>query len=261
MDTVVWQSIVIALMLVVGFGVASFRLATQPWPTYPVLVKVRSGSVALFAFRIAAFVLFVTVLVIGIVRTNWFDLVYYTYWNFTLQTMYLGAAIYDQWTRWAPSTGDETFLPLQAKSTAPLSAHRLLNTVFDVCLTTSVLVTLVFWLVLYNPTTAVWTTYVVHAVNLVLLLVEFALNEHLVQRHHMKFVVMWPALYGAITWFGHATYLHGFWPYDLLDVAKPYAPLKWLAISLGHAACFGLALLLSHLKLRYMGASGFQPIQ
>ncbi|RQM24896.1 hypothetical protein B5M09_000064 [Aphanomyces astaci] len=227
-------------MLAAGFGVSAFRLFTIPRVTYRVQVPLPSKSIPLLVFRIATFSFFVVVLLLRLAESNLDDLFYYTYWNFTIQIIYLGWAIVYQVQIW--------FQP------SPTHANGALNAAFDVVLTSCAVVCTVYWLVLYNPAHVTpWTTYVVHGVNLGLLSVEFAFNEHLVQRYNLKFVVMWPALYGSVTWITMATGLNDLWPYALLDVTQPLAPLKWFGIVAGHAVFFGLVLLLSSLKFRVVG--------
>ncbi|KAF0688228.1 Aste57867_20098 [Aphanomyces stellatus] len=241
MNAVVWQSIVIGLMLAIGFSVGVFRFFTQPRPSYSILVKTHDASIPLLVVRAAAISLFLAVLILRLDLSDFFDLAYYTYWNFTLQTIYFVAAVVAQVRTWhgRPS----------------LQANQPLNALFDVCFASCILVVLVYWFVLYDPTVPLlWTTCVVHGANLVFLVVDFCLNDHLVQRINFKFVIMWPAIYGAVTWIGNATYLHGFWPYKLLDVSANLAPLKWLGILVGHAFGFGVALLLSAWKKRVAAA-------
>ncbi|RHY28933.1 hypothetical protein DYB32_005588 [Aphanomyces invadans] len=227
-------------MLATGFGVSAYRLFTIPREPYRVQVPQVPKNIPLLVFRIAIFSFFLVVFLIRMAQTNLDDLFYYTYWNFTIQTIYVGWAIVYQIQIW--------FQP------KPVHANGWLNATFDVAFTSCAVVVSVYWFVLYKPTAIVpWTTYVVHGVNLILLLIEFAFNEHLVQRNNMKFVIMWPALYGSVTWITMATGLNDKWPYDLLDVTKPYAPLKWFGIVFSHAVFFGAVLLLSLLKVRIVG--------
>ncbi|CAK4072504.1 unnamed protein product [Aphanomyces euteiches] len=240
-EAVVWQSIVIAAMLAIGFGVAAFRLATIPRPNYAILVKLYPKSVLLLLLRILTLLLFVAVFVVSLNRSNFHDMVYYTYWNFTIQTIYVLAAIIHQLATWSQPR--------------PVHANQVLNVLWDVAFPSCILVVGVYWGVLYTPAKVIpWTTYVVHGGNLGLLFLEFAFNEYLIQRNNLKFVVMWPALYGAVTWITMATGLNSVWPYDLLDVSKPLAPLKWFGIVAGHVVAFGVALLLSSAKLRLVPA-------
>ncbi|KAF0688226.1 Aste57867_20096 [Aphanomyces stellatus] len=241
MQLAVWQSLVIALMLFVGLAGTTFRLLTQPRPAYKFLVRMHRQSTPLLVFRLVAFSLFLIVFLSSMHTSSWHDLVYYTYWTFALETFYWGAAIINQVHCWFTHV-DTVSQPL--------------NALFDVCFTVVLVVAAVFWGVLYNPatTTLAWTTYVVHGVNVVAFVVEFAWNDLLVQGRNLQFVVMWPAIYGAATMVGYNTYLHGTWPYALLDVSKPQAPLKWLGIIVGHVVVFGLVCLFSMAKRRLVPA-------
>ncbi|RHY73544.1 hypothetical protein DYB30_006740 [Aphanomyces astaci] len=227
-----------------------YRIVAYPVEPGPhnVQIAFNPSNVWLLSFRCATFVFFVVVWILQVQSSNWFELVYYTYWNFTLQTIYFGAAIVDQMRRWSrpPTLTDRYY------------ANRPLNTLFDVVFASLILVALVYWIFIFNTAKHIeWPTYVVHLVNVVLVVVEFAFNEHLAQRTSLKYVVLWPAIFASVAWIGHATYTRGFWPYNIMSLDNPYAPLVWLGIGVAHVVCFGFVLLLSYFKARWVG--GEQP--
>ncbi|KAF0688233.1 Aste57867_20103 [Aphanomyces stellatus] len=232
-------------LLVLGIGLSCiilgvvFRIYIQPTPEYLVGVRQYSKSIPLLLFRVAVLGFFVAVWVLEISTTDWFDLVYYTWWNFSLQIVYFTLAIVDQAKHWHQ---------------ARCYANHALNTLFDVCFTSCFLVALVYWILLFNPSNHLeWFVYVVHLVNVFVLLLDFGANDHVVQRTSLKYVVLWPTLYSILTWIGNSSYLDGFWPYNLMDLSKSLAPLIWFGIILAHVGCFGGVLLLSKLKLRCVG--------
>ncbi|CAK5170120.1 unnamed protein product [Aphanomyces euteiches] len=234
-DPNLWKELVCGIGLGLIVIVCAVRIYIEARPDYLVAVEVRPSNIKLLLYRVAVLAFFVVVWIIRINSSNWFNLNYYTYWNFTLQIVYLSAVIVYQARHWA---------------NIQVNAARGLNILHDVMLSSCFLVTLVFWILLFDPKKppSDFATYIVHLANLVLLLIEFAANEFVVQRSSLKYLVLWPTLYSILTWIGNVTYLDGFWPYDLMDLNKSLAPVIWFGIILAHVVCFCIALLLSKLK-------------
>ncbi|RQM24898.1 hypothetical protein B5M09_000062 [Aphanomyces astaci] len=243
-----WKEIVLGIGLALVGVICTYRIYKHPRNSpHDLQVPFRAANWWLMLFRIASCSFFVVVWSVQMHSTNWFNLVYYTYWNFTLQTIYFGAAIVDQVRRWIRSNDAN-------------HANWPLNTLFDVAMTSSLLVGLVYWCLLYDPSKPTeWATYIVHLANIGMLLIEFAFNEYLAQRTSLKFVILWPALFASLSWIGNATFNKGFWPYDLISLDKSMAPLIWFGIGIGHAICFGIVLLLSYAKSRWMVAATPRP--
>ncbi|ETV95500.1 hypothetical protein H310_10969 [Aphanomyces invadans] len=231
-----WKELVIGIGLAIIGVVCLVRIYKQP-PTHGLLqVPFNPKNAWLLAFRIAMWSFFLVVWIIQIDSSHWFDLVYYTYWNFSLQTIYFGLAVFDQVRRWTRPTNQ---------------ANGYLNTLFDVAITSCFLVALVYWILLYSPSKPTeWATWIVHLANVVIFVIEFTVNEHLIQRSSLKFVILWPALFSSLAWIGNVTFNEGFWPYNLMSMDKSIAPVIWFGIGLGHVVCFGIVLLMSAAKRR-----------
>ncbi|KAF0688229.1 Aste57867_20099 [Aphanomyces stellatus] len=242
--TLHWNSIACAVGLSIVIAFCGFRIHTQPKNTAGAAIVLQTNpqakpSIPLVAFRVAALSLFAYVWLLEIVA-DIANLKYYTIWNFSAQTLYLGYAVVHQILLWShPAEELEHH-------------HRVLNVIFDVIFTTVFVVALVYWTILYNPSDIVeWTTYVVHLANVFVFAVEFCVNEHLVQPASLPFLALWPTLYSLVTWVGVNTYLDGSWPYGVMDLTKPMAPLYWFGIIFGHVICFGFVSILSQFKRTY----------
>ncbi|KAF0688231.1 Aste57867_20101 [Aphanomyces stellatus] len=212
-------------------------------------------SLWLLGFRVVALTLFVTALIKQILDSTTSKYVFYTIWNFTAQILFFTLSIF------------HTVVLLRSSNpTHPTHAHgltrRFLNVLFDVTFATAFVVVLVFWGIVYKPATTHldWTTAIVHLANLVLFLIEFALNDHVTQLTSLPFAILWPTVYCSLTWVGYFTYLDGWWPYDAMDLAKPHAPFVWFGIILAHVIFFGLTLLLSHVKRTYLSKHEYAPV-
>ncbi|KAF0688230.1 Aste57867_20100 [Aphanomyces stellatus] len=202
----------------------------------------------LLAFRITILALFITTLIKQIVDSPISKYVFYTIWNFTTQIAFLVFSILHSLVHLCSSKS----IPSNHDPNHDGIYRRFLNVLFDVTFATAFVVVLVFWGIVYKPATTHldWTTAIVHLANLVLYVIEFALNDHVTQLTSLPFAILWPTVYCSLTWVGYFTYLDGWWPYDAMDLAKPHAPFVWFGIILAHVIYFGLTLLLSHSKRR-----------
>eukprot|EP00262_Sarcandra_glabra_P013427 TRINITY_DN3715_c0_g1_i2.p1 TRINITY_DN3715_c0_g1~~TRINITY_DN3715_c0_g1_i2.p1 ORF type:complete len:342 (-),score=12.44 TRINITY_DN3715_c0_g1_i2:264-1289(-) len=86
-----------------------------------------------------------------------------------------------------------------------------------------------------------------HALNLVFLLLDTALNSLPFPWFRMSYFVLWSCLYVIFQWVLHAC---GFswWPYPFLELDTPWAPLWYFCLALIHIPCYGLYYLVAKTK-------------
>jgi hypothetical protein len=88
-----------------------------------------------------------------------------------------------------------------------------------------------------------------HAVNLVLLTIEFALNSLRFPWFRLSYFILWSSAYCFLQWTVHTTGITNWWPYPFMNVDSPYAPAWYSAIIFFHAICAVICLLLALVKL------------
>lgn len=127
--------------------------------------------------------------------------------------------------------------------------------VFQTVLPAAVLTDLVYWGLLipvFLPANF-YHSFVdinMHAVNLVLLLIEFALNSLRFPWFRISYLILWSAAYCFLQWGVHSTGVTRWWPYPFMNVDTPYAPAWYLAIIFFHGVGAALCLLLALFKRR-----------
>ncbi|KAF0720330.1 Aste57867_385 [Aphanomyces stellatus] len=233
-----WQSYLVGLAMTAAAILAVVALRRFPFPADATIAP--EPSVFLLAFRAALVVLYcVSLAGFSGLPTTW---VFYTIWNFALQTFYFARAVKYQWCH---------------NDTLPLSREgRSLAILFDVCFSVSFLVSAAFWIFRHDvlpsgPAIVLdWNTCLQHAGNTVFLIVEFSFNGHCVRVSSLGYVVLLPLVYGIVSWIGHETWRKGYWAYAFLDMADPFSPLWYLGVCLAHAAILVGAIQLSKLKWR-----------
>lgn len=125
--------------------------------------------------------------------------------------------------------------------------------VFQTVLPAAVLTDLVYWgllIPLFLPS-HFYHSFVdinMHAVNLVLLTIEFALNSLRFPWFRISYFILWSSAYCFMQWTVHSTGITRFWPYPFMNVDTPYAPAWYLAIIFFHGICAALCLLLALAK-------------
>ncbi len=82
-----------------------------------------------------------------------------------------------------------------------------------------------------------FTSYTQHGGNAGLMLVEFGLNAIPIHGYMLGYVGLWSALFTvwAVLWH----HLTGLWLYPFLNWTKPWAPIAYVGLFLGHWAFFG----------------------
>ncbi|RHZ19428.1 hypothetical protein DYB37_009819 [Aphanomyces astaci] len=179
-------------------------------------------------FHFSALVYFLVVASADLKQTNGSCLLYYTFWNFMLQTVYWVWALVD-----------------------PKRTSRARSMFLDLLLPTSMATVVVVWTILYplmGDELQNWISWTQHGGNLALLLIEFVCSDvRSVPLGTGALVGLWATTYATFAWVVHSFY--NVWLYPFLDVDQPMAPLWYLGLLALHIAFFGLVVLLAAIKV------------
>lgn len=170
------------------------------------------------------------------------NLAKFTVWNYHLQTIFwlISATasvryVTQQRQRVGLSQQEETSIP-SAEEPCTTPSRRCGDSFLElaqplllaVCVPTSVLVSVVFWLVLVPGSASAgvamsdvlhFTSYNMHAVNTLTILVEFGLNRLLVPPQQLLFYLLWATLYVFFQWAVHPLTQQWAYPFLALDPA------------------------------------------
>ncbi|KAF7824028.1 uncharacterized protein G2W53_022172 [Senna tora] len=129
----------------------------------------------------------------------------------------------------------------------------------EVCAGAVVLTDCVFWLVIYPFLTAKdfrldFLIICMHTVNVVFLLGDTALNCLRFPMFRFGYFVLWTIIFVLFQWIIHAC-VPLWWPYPLLKLASPYAPLWYLAVGVLHIPCYAVYALVMRLKHMWLSRS------
>lgn len=282
-----WETIVVAMEIVAALGTSLFLLyrkaksdrslpavsasnynSSSPHHFGSPITQPRGfwSLNALLYFRVVALAFYVVVQLYDIYRTRLICLIFYTSWNFIAQGVYFGIAVARtlQARRLQGSRRGYTPLLDENSNTAAEAAvvrhpHRgwfRLELALDVCLATSILISVVVWTILYPYAVKMhypekilnWVSYCQHALNLVFLQVDFLSTRHTVSFHALPLLIAWPSMYSVFTWFLHGTVAKGFWPYPFMEVNTPYAPLWYAGLLLAHVVGLAMVYIISRCK-------------
>jgi hypothetical protein len=202
----------------------------------------------LFAFRLSVFLWSASV-VIGLVcrakpSRRLPQLVYYTNWNYLLQLVWWGSA--------SLISGCALL-----DSEAPRRLRLVASVIFSIALPAALLVTAVLWGVLFpydyshgNAREELnFDSYNEHAINTVLLLLEFGSNRLLIRDDSIGWLFIWLLSYSAFAIAAHPWLPgDGKWPYFFMAMNTWLALMWYSVLSLLHLIAFGLAHGLSRLK-------------
>ncbi|KAF0709636.1 Aste57867_5861 [Aphanomyces stellatus] len=179
-------------------------------------------------FHLSALVFFVIIAIADIEHSHGSCFLYYTFWNFIIQTAYWIWALID-----------------------PKRMSRARCALLDVILPTCMAMTIVVWTILYPiygkelMTLVSWTQ---HGGNLVLFLIEFVCSDvRFVPWNTCALVAAWSTLYAIFGWVVHS--ITGTWMYPFLAVDDPSAPLWYFCLLTLHLACFGIVGVLAAVKV------------
>jgi hypothetical protein len=200
---------------------------SSPLPTFKVL----------FLFRIFCIAFFSTVFVSGLYLSSGNSLVYYTVWTFLMQGAYFVWAAMHQ----------RRSIPIAHMPT--LQQNRWLDILLDVSISTSVLVTIVYWALLYpRKKDFTWLETLTHGVNCFFLWVEFVLKRHIVQGSSWPILMLCPTIFGGFTWLRIHTSSNARWPYRFLDISNQYSVAWYIGMLIAHLFVFGIVYSASRLQ-------------
>ena len=181
------------------------------------------------------------------------DLLFFTIWNYYLQSVYWVFALVSSVAE-LRGWGERS----------PAWLRTVVHCLFEVALPLSWLVTIVLWGILLPADLMKYHvchecnffSYNQHAVNTIVLLVEFGLNDLVVTWRHVGLAVIWSVTYCVFSWVVHAATDPGFWPYFFLQLNTPMAIVWYPALLLLGIGLYAAAVGASHLKRRCVARGG-----
>lgn len=223
----------------------SYRITLSSVHNDAIWQSTRVSPMYLTCFRFIVLLYFIGIQLYSFYKNGTHPLLFYTTWNFILQIVYFAVVSYLSWQ-------------IQRDRQVAQSIVHAAFILFDVCFTCSFLVATVLWFILYpmykkagtEAQVFTFTSYTQHGINVLVLLIEFAMNQFEIQPVHAAFVVYWPTIYALFAWIVHSE--NSFWPYPFMEVREPYSPLWYLGLLIAHLCFFSIALLASTLKSRYI---------
>ncbi|KAF4383496.1 uncharacterized protein LOC133032796 [Cannabis sativa] len=212
-----------------------------------------------FSFICLAWMLYSTVSITGP-----FVFFFYTQWTFSLVMLYfaLGTVIsaHGCWMSTKKSSSEEgttTFEEEEFKDKIKLSSSHakkeinqnaglwgyLMQAMYQTCAGASILTDLVFWCLLVPLLANVQFELTLligclHAVNVVFLIGDTALNGLPFKWFGFAYFVLWSCLYITFQWIVHACGFMTWWPYPFLELNTPWAPLWYFGVALFHIPCY-----------------------
>lgn len=240
----------------------------------------------LLAFRLVAFFVLASLLVVDIVTDGWSIFLYYTQWTFLLVTLYFGLgsllSIYGCY-QYVYNTGGDRYDPV--RSGADHGTYMIAPTaesVYDPAIKIShdtktnnggeiagvwgymfqimfqtnagavIITDLVFWFILYpflahNQYKMDFILIGTHSINVVFIVGDAALNRLHFPWFRIAYFLLWTGIFVNVQWIVHFFVSIG-WPYPFLDLTFPGAPVWYLVVALLHLPCYGLFALVLRLK-------------
>lgn len=256
--TLSWETVVVAAEIAAALSTSFWLLCRRDRsheherdePTalereQPPLAQPRAccSLAGLLRFRLAAVVFYASVQLYDLYRTRFLCMFFYTSWNFIAQGVYFAVAAKRTFAAHQRSRDGYTALlePSVRVRREPLK-WLTLELVLDVCLATSILISTIVWTILYpyavklhRPETVLNpVSYCQHALNVVVLQIDFFCTQHRVSLRALPLIIAWPSVYTVFTWIVHGAIAQGFWPYPFLEVNTPYAPLWYGGLLAAH---------------------------
>ncbi|KAH7858830.1 hypothetical protein Vadar_028495 [Vaccinium darrowii] len=228
----------------------------------------------LLAFRLISFFVLVVLLLLN-VHVDGGDIFYfYTQWTFTLVTIYFGLgsllSIYGCYQYEEKERGDHRMNSGEldaeqgtgAKQPGSNQAHNirkiagfwayLFQIIFQMSAGAVMLTDCVFWFIIV-PFLAIKDYHInflvvyMHSLNAVFLLGDTVLNCLRFPWFRIAFFFLWTTVYVIFQWIVHAC-IPLWWPYPLLDLSSPLAPLWYSSVALMQLPCYGIFVLIMKLK-------------
>ncbi|PSS30372.1 Protein rolling stone like [Actinidia chinensis var. chinensis] len=242
----------------------------------------------LLAFRVVAFFLLLGTLVSDVVVHGADILYYYTQWTFLLVTVYFGFGsllstygCYQHYKMCKAFNGHDVgidaeqglYVPLTYKETTykvrvekdlnfqekngNLPNADILSRAFQVIFQMSagavMLTDCVYWFIIFPFLTIKdydlnALTFLTHSLNAIVLLGDATLNSLPYPWFRISYFILWTGVYVIFQWVIHAFVPLLWWPYPILDLSGPYAPLWYLVVALMHIPCYGAFALIMKFK-------------
>ncbi|KAF8663089.1 hypothetical protein HU200_055684 [Digitaria exilis] len=214
----------------------------------PCLEEIHPGW--LLAFRLVAFFILSSLLLVDIVVDGWSIFLYYTQWTFLLVTLYFGLgsllSIYGCYQYAYKTGGDGSDLigsgesaynhviksPCYSKMHGGQEIAGFWGYLFQIMFQTNagaVMITdLVFWLILYpflahNQYDMNFILIGTHSINVIFLVGDAALNKLRFPWFRIAYFLLWTGIFVNVQWIIHAN-VSIWWPYPFLDLTFPGAP-------------------------------------
>lgn len=255
---------VVAAVLVAGCLQSIALLTLKPWSnrkhgSWDIAASSMTESTigsphVLLVTRLVTFVASLAVLVRQYMQIGVISFKFYTVWSFCLLTIYFG---------WV------SVLSLQHCRRNAKPQRRTVNgweyaaiALFHVVLTTTWIVDIITWLVLWPMTkqlakgaelerlTALmlcFTSYVQHGGNAAMLLVEFSLNRIPIEGYMLGYVGLWSCAYACWALLWH--HLTGLFLYPFLDYNRPFwGPVSYIGLFGMHWLFFGCVMAMKRAK-------------
>jgi hypothetical protein len=204
----------------------------------------KGQSCALLAFRVAVALWQAGIVIVFFAhKGRGWQLLFYTLWNYLLQTIFWILAAATSAIAWWRT------------AEPPAMLRRMTHLLLSICMPSSILVSIVLWGVLLPNSLAHGSTaelnywsYNMHAINTFLLLVECCTNRLLLHPATLGLIFAWVLLYSAFCWIQHS--VTGFWPYFFMSMSS-WSALGWYpALIVLHFLVYGAVLFLSRCKAR-----------
>lgn len=237
--------------------------------------------ICLMTFRIIAFCLILTALIVDFVVKGGSLLYYYTQWTFILVTIYFGfgsllsiygtcnvynvrhegvdaergsyvSLIYGEAVNGVRGEKDPDHHGKYYVFRTDLGWGHVFQIMFQMTAGAVVLTDCVYWCIIFPFLTAKdhnlnILTVIEHSLNAILLLGDAALNGLRFPWFRISYFILLTGVYVIFEWIVHAS-VSIWWPYPILDLSSPYAPLWYLIVALLHLPCYALFALIVKTK-------------
>ena len=205
----------------------------------------------LFAFRLLCFLTSLSVC-----GYEWFQDIarafhYYTVWNFHIVLLYFGIGAWSSFRAWRHTRRHkftENLYRIVEPPTDPKDRYtwldRFHNILLEIELPATVLICIIVWTILFEAEAKIygveaarhkflsWTSLIQHAMNVVMMWTDFAINGMVVHFSHGLLLLAWMGLYAffhSCLWFSFPS----FCAYPFMDLATPQFSSGSSALALG----------------------------
>ncbi|KAK9066472.1 hypothetical protein SSX86_013794 [Deinandra increscens subsp. villosa] len=231
----------------------------------------------LMSYRIFAFCVLLTLIVLNAIVDGGSIFYYYTQWTFTLITIYFGIgsllSIYGCYQYHNKVGGDssdkldeEQAQISNLPNTTKYMGHKdhnhprkvagfwgyIFQIMFQMQAGAVVLTDCVFWFIIV-PFLAIkdydlnFLIINMHSINAVFLIGDTALNSLRFPWFRIAYFVLWTCVFVVFQWIIHAC-IALWWAYPFLDLSSPFSPLWYLSVGMLHIPCYGIFVLVIKLK-------------